>query len=111
MIILAASHVGSQLTSHISLSVSLCEFPVAPQRGPGRLDSAMILLIVCARTGIMVVVTTKLHKAIPMVGANACAALKHTLLVVGFYFIRSLLAMWCPTNFAARTLKIRHVPV
>jgi len=34
------------------------------------------------------VVTTKLHKAIPMVGgANACAALKHSLLVVGFYFI------------------------
>jgi hypothetical protein len=54
----------------------------------------------------MVVITTKLHKAIPMVGANACATLKHTLLVVGFYFIRSFLAMWCPTNFAARILKI-----
>jgi hypothetical protein len=40
----------------------------------------------------MVVVTTKLHEAIlAMVGANACAALKHTLLVVEFYFIRSFL--------------------
>jgi hypothetical protein len=47
-----------------------------------------------------------MHKAISMVGANACAALKYTLLVVGFYFICSFLAMWCPTNFAARILKI-----
>ena len=47
-----------------------------------------------------------LHKAIPIIGANACAALKHTLLVVGLYFIRSFLAMGCPTNFAARILKI-----
>jgi hypothetical protein len=54
----------------------------------------------------MVVVTTKLHKAIPMVGANACATLKHTLLVVGLYFIRFFLAIKCPTNFAARILKI-----
>jgi hypothetical protein len=28
----------------------------------------------------MVVIKTKLHKAVPMVGVNACAALKRTLL-------------------------------
>jgi hypothetical protein len=59
----------------------------------------------------MVVVTTKFYKAIPMVGVNVCAALKHTLLMVGFYFIRSFLSMWCPTDFAARILQIRPVPV
>jgi hypothetical protein len=54
----------------------------------------------------MAVVTTKLHKAIPMIGVNACAALKHTLLVVGFYFIRSFLALWFQRDIAARILKI-----
>ena len=46
MIIIAASHVSSQLTSHISLSVRqlYAEFPVAPLRGPGRLDSAILLI-------------------------------------------------------------------
>jgi len=40
--------------------LSICaEYPVAPQRG--RPDSA-ILLVVCAWAGIMIVVTTKLHK-------------------------------------------------
>jgi hypothetical protein len=34
-----------------------------------------------------------------------------SLLVVGFDFIRSLLAMGCPADFAARILKIRSVPV
>jgi hypothetical protein len=46
-----------------------------------------------------------------MVGVNVCAALKHTLLVVGIYFIRSFLSMWCPTDFAAMILQIRPVPV
>jgi hypothetical protein len=54
----------------------------------------------------MVVTTIKLHKAIPTVIANAYASLKLTLLVVAFYFIRSFLAMGCPTNFAAGILKL-----
>jgi hypothetical protein len=52
----------------------------------------------------MIVVTTKLHKVIPLVRADACAALKHTLLVIRFYFIRSFLSMGCPTDFTARIL-------
>ena len=59
----------------------------------------------------MVVITTKLYKAIAMVGANACATLGRTLLVVGFYFIGSFLAMWRSKYSAARILKIRSVPV
>jgi hypothetical protein len=70
-----------------------------------KLDRA-ILLIGLYLAGILVMLTTKLHKAIPIIGANACAAWKHTLLVVEFYFICSFLAMGCPTNFAARILKI-----
>jgi hypothetical protein len=62
--------------------------------------------LVCTWAGIMIVVTTKLHKVIPLVRADACAALKHTLLVIRFYFIRSFLSMGCPTDFAARILKI-----
>jgi hypothetical protein len=54
----------------------------------------------------MVVISIKLHNPNGIVGANACAALKHTLLVIGFYFIRVFLAMWCPTNFTASILKI-----
>jgi hypothetical protein len=41
----------------------------------------------------MVVLATKLHKAIPKVGASAYAVLKHTLLVVRLYYIRSSLAV------------------
>ena len=52
----------------------------------------------------MIVVTTKLHKVIPLVRADACAALRHTLLVIRFYFIRSSLSMGCPTDFTARIL-------
>jgi hypothetical protein len=77
-------------SDHLAAS-HVAEFPVAPQRGLGRLDSAILLVFVCTWAGIMVVVTTKSHKAFPMVGANAYTALKHTLLVVKFYFlIRSL---------------------
>jgi hypothetical protein len=83
------------------------EFPVAPQWGPGRLGSA-ILLLLCTWAGILVVVTTKLHKVTPIC-ANACATLGRTLLVVGFYFIGSFLAMWRSKYSAARILKIRHM--
>jgi len=50
--------------------------------------------------------TIKLHKAIPMVVADACATLIHTLFVIIFCFIRSFFAMGCPTGFAAEILKI-----
>jgi hypothetical protein len=47
-----------------------------------------------------------LWDAIPMVGVNVCAALKHTLPVVGFYFIHSFLATGCLADSAARILEI-----
>jgi len=82
----AASHVGgSQLTSHILLSVHLSKFPLHLRVLAGWTVS--FFWLVCSWAGILAVIATKLHEAIPMVGANACAALKHTLLVVGFCFI------------------------
>jgi len=93
-------HAGSQSTSHVSLSVRLPSFLLL--LGEVLVGWAVPFLWLVY----MVVITTKLHKAIPMVGANACAALKHTLLMVGFYFIRSFLATGCPSDFAAGILKI-----
>jgi hypothetical protein len=87
-------HVGSQLTSHISLSVRLCRVSRCSwerfwQAGQYHFSYWFVF-----------------GQAIPMVGTAACAALKHTLIVVGFYSIRSFLAIWCLTDFAARILKI-----
>jgi len=57
LIIFAASHVGSlRPATFCSLSV-YAEFLVAPQRGNGRQDSAILLMIFWV--GIMVVATTK----------------------------------------------------
>jgi hypothetical protein len=121
LIIFAASRVGSQLTSHLSL----VRLPLLLRELLAGC-SVPFFWLVCTWAGIMVVITTSLHKAIPRVGANACAALKHsrswsdsnsfvlsllwsvqqTSSVHPFYFIRSFFAIGCPTNFAARILKI-----
>ena len=93
------------LTSHyISPSVRLCRIPrCSSERSwqAGQCHSSYW-------TGVLVVVATKLHKGISMVtwGVSAFAALKHTLLVIGFYWICSFLALWCPAESAEWILKI-----
>jgi uncharacterized protein with PQ loop repeat len=70
LIIFAASHVGSlRPATFCSLSV-YAEFLVAPQRGNGRQDSAILLMIFWV--GIMVVATTKFKVNYQLVHVFRC---------------------------------------